>query len=96
MWNPEEDSMDTEFQVYAVVRVDEYSSGRDAMTVKEVLPTMEGAEKEVERLNRANGDRGRYYFWQTTRCFPEGRALNKDDNPLKHSRHIPSPIGPES
>jgi len=87
--------MDTEVHVYAVVRVDEYSSGRDAITVKEVLPTMEEAEKEVERLNGANGDRGCYYFWQTTRYFPEGRALNKDDTPSEHSRHIPSLPGSE-
>ena len=88
--------MDTEVQVYAVVRVDEYSSGSDAITVKEVLPTMEEAEKEVERLNRAIGNKGCYYFRQTTRYFPEGRALNKDDNPPNHSRHTPSLSGSES
>jgi hypothetical protein len=96
MWKREEDSMDTEVQVYSVVRVDEYSSGRDAITVKEVLPTMEEVEKEVERLNRANGNKGYYYFWQTTRYFPEGKALNKDDAPPKHPLHIPSLPGSES
>ena len=88
--------MDTEVQVYAVIRIDEYSSGRDAITVKEILPTMEEAGKEVERLNRANLDKGGYYFWQTTRYFLEGSALNKDDNLQERSRHIPSLTGSES
>ena len=88
--------MDTKVQVYAVVRVDECSSDRDAITVKKVLLTMEEVEKEVETLNRVNGDKWYYYFWQPARYFPEGRALNKNDNPPKHSRHIASLPGSES
>jgi hypothetical protein len=89
-------SMDTKVQVYAVVRVDEFSSVKDSISVKEILPTMEQAEKEVERLNRLNRDRGSYYFWQATRYFPEGRELNEDDDPPKHSSHVPSAPGSES
>jgi hypothetical protein len=96
MWGREGGLIGAKVQVYAVVRVDEYSSGRDAITVKEVLPTIEAAEKEVERLNELNRDKGSYYFWQTTRYFPEGRALNEDDNPPKHSRDIPTLPGSES
>ena len=88
--------MRAKFQVYAVIRIDEYSSIRDSITVKEILPTMEQAEKEVERLNRLDGDKGCYYFWQATRYFPEGRELNKEDHPPKHFPHIPSVPGSES
>jgi len=35
-------------QVYAVVRIDEYLSGADAIAVKEILPTLEQAEKELD------------------------------------------------
>jgi hypothetical protein len=71
--------MRAKVQVYAIVRVDEYSSGADAITVKEILPTLGQAEREVERLNRLNRDKGSYYFWQATRYFPEGKELKEDD-----------------
>ncbi len=71
--------MRAKIQVYAVVRIDEYSSIRDSITVKEILPTMEQAEQEVERLNRLKRDKGSFYFWQATRYFPEGRGLNETD-----------------
>lgn len=69
--------MRAKIQVYAVVRIDEYLSGADAITVKEILPTLEQAEREVERLNRLNRDKGSYYFWQATRYFPEGNELKE-------------------
>jgi hypothetical protein len=88
--------MDAKVQVYAVVRIDEFLSRRDAITVKEILPTLEQAEKEVERLNELNRDKGCYYFWQAARYFPEGRDLNEDGGLPKHSSHIPSLPGSES
>jgi hypothetical protein len=56
-----------------VVRVDESESAEDAITIKEILPTMEEAVQEAERLNMLNSDNGARYFWQATRYFPEGR-----------------------
>lgn len=88
--------MDTKVQVYAVIRIDEYSSIRDSITVKEILPTMEQAEREVERLNRLNRDKSSYYFWQATRYFPEGMELNEEDTPPKHPSSILSQPGSES
>jgi len=60
--------------VFAVVRVDDACHVEAAITVKEILPTMEEAVKEVERLNKLNQDKGAYYFWQATRYFPLGRT----------------------
>jgi hypothetical protein len=43
------------------------------ITVKEVLPTWEEAEQEVQRLNALNADKGCVYFASLARYFPEGR-----------------------
>ena len=83
-------------QVYAVVRIDEHLSGADAITVKEILPTMEQAEREVERLNRLNSDKGSYYFWHATRYFPQGRELDGEDNPPKNPSGVLPLPGSES
>jgi hypothetical protein len=40
MCRREEDSIDARIQVYKVVRADEYSSGTDAITIKEILSTI--------------------------------------------------------
>ena len=64
-------------QVYAVVRIDEYQKGEAAIKVKEILPTMEEAIKEVDRLNTLNSSKGAHYFWQSTNYFADGRNTNK-------------------
>lgn len=64
-------------QVYAVVRIDDYLEGEAEITVKEILPTMEKAIKEVDRLNQLNSSKGAHYFWQTTRYFPDGRDIDE-------------------
>jgi hypothetical protein len=62
-------------QVYAVVRLDIFSgNAEDAVTVKEVVPTLEEAAAEVQRLNLLNSDKNCRYFWLATRYFPDGRA----------------------
>jgi hypothetical protein len=48
------------------------------LTVREVLPTQDEAEREVERLNQLASARGgdvRYWF-SITRFFPEGRGTS--------------------
>jgi len=68
---------DMKVQVYAVIRVDSNRSlVEDAIAVKEILPTVEDAEHEVERLTKLNQDKGARYFWQATRYFPAGREIN--------------------
>ncbi len=66
-------------QVYAVVRLDRFlgvdASLESRVTVKEVLPTLEDAEREVRRLNDAADDDGILYTIQATRYFPEGRKV---------------------
>jgi hypothetical protein len=64
--------------------------------VKEILPSMEGAEKEVERLNELSRDKGCYYFWQATRYFPEGKESNQENNRPKNPPDILSLAGSES
>ena len=65
--------MDEKVQVFAIIRLDDYSNIEDGITVKEVVPTLEEAIREVERLNGLNADKGSRYFWRTTRFFPQGR-----------------------
>jgi hypothetical protein len=70
--------------LFAVVRVDRPHDGSldqvlgnptNYVTVKEVLPTLEEAEREVERLTALNADKGCVYFAQTTRFFAGGRDV---------------------
>jgi hypothetical protein len=70
-------------QLFAVVRLDWGGQDRveellehpgSYVTVKEIVPTLEEAEHEVERLNVLNGGKGSVYFWQMTRYFPHGRS----------------------
>lgn len=59
-------------QVYAVVRWDrDLVNPQDAFTIKEILPEMTVAAKEVERLNHLNSDKKVIYFMQTTRFYPD-------------------------
>ncbi len=62
-------------QVYAVVRYEPSArTPQGAVTVKEILPTIEEAEVEVARLQQlARGDA--IYFWQTTRLYAGGRHI---------------------
>jgi hypothetical protein len=64
-------------QVFAVVRFDLESRDPElAVTVKEVVPTLEEAQIEVARLNELVEGKSRVrYFWQATRFFPEGRHV---------------------
>jgi len=68
-------------EAYAVVRMDDFL-GPDTplerkFSVKEILPTLESAKAEVERLNGLQQGDGQRYFWQTTRLvgfFPRPKA----------------------
>jgi hypothetical protein len=65
--------------VYAVVRLDRFlgpgAPPEETLTVKEILPTLEEAKKEVVRLNGLSKDDGVVYFVQATRWFPTGRKI---------------------
>jgi hypothetical protein len=65
-------------QVYAIVRLDEVISLPDAVSVTQILPTLEEAEQEVARLTRLNSGKGATYLWQATRFYPEGRKIGED------------------
>lgn len=62
---------------WAVVRYEPESTELRAMiTVKEVVPSKEEAEQEVERLQRLpDKPEGVTYFSQYTRYYPEGRSV---------------------
>jgi hypothetical protein len=71
-------------EVYAVLRWDGLIHGVDSdpevlVTVKEIVRSQELAEAEVTRLNALNEGKGVYYWWQSTRLFPEGRSAGGDD-----------------
>ena len=76
--------MHEKIHVYAVVRIDQYDDvfGDDAITIKEILPTMEEAIQEVERLNNLQQDKRSHYFWQLTRYFPRGRTKELSEAPV--------------
>lgn len=67
--------------VYAVIRVDSNLSDvaliQDQVTVTEVLPTLDQAEKEAGRLNALaiREEKSARYFVQATRFFPDGVDL---------------------
>ena len=78
--------MDKKLQVFAVFRIHEETAPFDAdhVAVKEILPRLDEAEREVERLNRLNSVKGCRYFWQATRFFPNGRkAISREQTKLK-------------
>jgi hypothetical protein len=71
--------------LFAVVRLDRpYDGDPDRLfdnpssyvVVKEVLPTSDEAEREAERLNALNADKGAVYFATPTRFFPNGRTAS--------------------
>ena len=73
--------------LYAVVRFDVPDRrGFDRMveypdqyvTVKELLPTQEEADREVKRLNALNEGKNCIYWSEITRFYPTGRALDVD------------------
>jgi len=67
--------MKEKVEVFAIIRVDQNMKEiENAVTVKEVLPTLEEAEREVSRLNELASGHDYYYFWQITRYFPEGKG----------------------
>lgn len=50
--------------VYAVLRLESDSADPElAVAIKEVVPTLQQAEAEVERLNRLNADKNCRYVW---------------------------------
>jgi hypothetical protein len=55
--------------VYAVIRVDDYSSLENSITIKEIVWSLEEAKAEVKRLNELNRFKGCKYFWQSTRLI---------------------------
>jgi hypothetical protein len=58
--------------VYAVIRIDpdlQEFGLESAFTIKEIVYTLEEAEKEVKRLNRINRQKNCRYFLQLTRLI---------------------------
>lgn len=74
--------------VFAVVRIeDAFTSIENGITIKEILPTLEEALREVERLNKLQASKRCHYFCQQTRYYPDGRGIepgippaDSDDN----------------
>jgi hypothetical protein len=54
--------------VYAVLRLELNVADPDlAVAIKEIVPSLQEAEAEVERLNRINADRNCRYILRATR-----------------------------
>jgi hypothetical protein len=66
--------MTRKVQVFAVIRVDDFTSGDNALAVPEIVPTQAEAEAEVARLSELNRDKECHYFWLATRFYPDGRS----------------------
>jgi hypothetical protein len=64
--------------VYAVVRIDKYFNDvEDQVAVQAVLPSIEEARAEIERLNAARDPDRVVYVVRATRFYPEGRAAHR-------------------
>ena len=72
--------MDKKIHVYVVLRVDEYISGDEGITIKEILPTIEEAIQEVERLDQLHRGKNCHYFWRIGRYFPKGRIKTPEES----------------
>jgi hypothetical protein len=73
--------------LFAVLRLDRpfdgdlqrvFAEPRLHIVVKEVLPTLEEAEQEEERLNMLNADKGCVYFASVARYFPTRRLRSSE------------------
>lgn len=76
-------------RVYVVVRFDGWGDpplrpdqAGSRFTVIEVLPDEESAEREMDRLNALNGDKGCRYSFQSARWYPLGREV-KPQGPIQ-------------
>lgn len=65
-------------QAFAVLRLDSYANGTYNLTIKEIVWSLDEAEKEIKRLAEINGHKGCTYFWQPT------RVRKKDESQLLH------------
>jgi len=66
--------------VFVVLRIDDFQvnvhgpeSLKDAVSAVQVLPTLDEAMAEVERLNEVNAGKKARYFWLASRYYPHGR-----------------------
>lgn len=72
--------------VYVVYRIDhfltEVSGGREhpSITIKEVLPTADEAEREVARLAQLRTSDESTYLWQSAKLYPDGRGLYEGED----------------
>jgi len=67
--------------VYAVIRLElDVANPELAVAIKEVVPTVQEAEAEVQRLNLLNAGRNCRYVWRATRYFPDGRRGQEESD----------------
>jgi hypothetical protein len=71
--------------VFAIVRLDLGDAeprrlDRKWITIKEIVPSMEAAEKEVLRLNKLNADKNCIYYWEITRLVREPLPLGGESS----------------
>lgn len=59
------------------------AAGPSNVTVKEVVMTLEEAQREVIRLNRLNAPKGCSYYWQTTHVFLDGTSHGSATRDIK-------------
>lgn len=65
----------TRVPVYAIVRVDRFKrSVQDQIAVQAILPSIEEARAEVDRLNAMRDEESVIYFLRATRFYPDGRG----------------------
>lgn len=64
--------------VYAILRIElGLVDPEQAVAVKEIVPTLEDAEVEVDRLNQVNANKRCKYVLRATRFFPSGRQAER-------------------
>lgn len=61
-------------QVFVIVRIDSfYTDEQERISIHSVLPTIEEARLEVDRLNGSDNRSESTYFMRVSRYYPAGR-----------------------
>ena len=78
--------MSRKIPVYAIVRLEKYfKDPEEQVAVQSVLPSVEEARAEVDRLNALRDPEKVVYFIRVTRFYPDGRTGSVKDDAIPSS-----------
>lgn len=74
--------MNRKYEAYAVIRYDRYAEQnthelQHLIHIVAVVPNLEEAQAEVDRLTLLNAGKGTEYLWVYAPYFPDGRGVRE-------------------